>query len=126
MQLLKQKKLIGEWKYKTTRTIDSIAKDCKFDEERGIGIPKKWKDNKERPLFVDSIIYYLRKAKEDKNIDDFILYTTKDRIVQDKEYITKNEKRNKNTKEKVMGKTTKAKTKQRKNPTIEKISIIIK
>lgn len=124
MQLLKEKKIVGQWKYKTTRTIDSIAKDCKFDDERGIGIPKEWKDNKEKPLFVDSIIYYLRKAKEDKNIEDFILYTTKDRIVKDEDYITKNEKRQQKTKDKIKGKTTKSK--QRKNPSIEKISIIIK
>lgn len=124
MQLLKEKKIVGQWKYKTTRTIDSIAKDCKFDDERGIGIPKEWKDNKEKPLFVDSIIYYLRKAKEDKNIEDFVLYTTKDRIVKDEDYITKNEKRQQKTKDKIKGKTTKSK--QRKNPSIEKISIIIK
>ena len=120
----KEKKLVGFWKYKTTRTIDSIAKDCKFDEERGIGIPKEWKHNKERPLFVDSIIHYLRKAKEDKNIDDFILYTTKDKIVKDEDYITINEKRSQKTKDKIRGKETKKK--QTKNPSIEKISIIIK
>lgn len=126
MQILKtkEKKLIGQWKFKATRTIDSIAKDCKFDEERGIGVPKIWKHNKERPLFVDSIVYYLRKAKEDNNIDDFVLYTTKDRIVKDEDYITKNEKRQQKTKDKIRGKATK--TKQRKNPSIEKISIIIK
>ena len=124
MQLLKEKKLIGQWKYKTTRTIDSIAKDCKFDEERGIGVQKEWKNKKERPRFCDSIIDYLRKAKEDKNIDDFILYTSKDKIVKDEDYITENEKRSQKTKDKIRGKATK--TKQSKNPTIEKISIIIK
>ena len=127
MQLLKEKKLIGQWKYKTTRTIDSIAKDCKFDEERGIGIPKEWKNDKERPRFCDSIIDYLRKAKEDKNIDDFILYTKKDKqdkIVKDEDYITENEKRSQKTKDKIRGKATK--TKPKRNPTIEKISIIIK
>ena len=124
MQLLKEKKLIGQWKYKTTRTIDSIAKDCKFDEERGVGDIKEWKNNKERPRFVDSIVEYLKKAKKDKNIDDYILYTTKDKIVKNESYITENEKRNQKNKNKVMGKNTKKK--QTKNPTIEKISIIIK
>lgn len=124
MQLLKEKKLIGQWKFKTTRTIDSIAKDCKFDEERGIGTPKEWKNDKERPRFCDSIIDYLRKAKEDKNIDDFILYTTKDKVVKNEDYITENEKRSQKTKDKIRGKKTKTKTKR--NPTIEKISIIIK
>lgn len=119
-----QKNFRGEWKFKATRTIDSIAKDCKFDEERGIGIPKTWKHNKERPLFVDSIVHYLRKAKEDNNIDDFILYTTKDKVVKNEDYITINEKRTQKTKDKIRGKETKKK--QTKNPSIEKISIIIK
>jgi hypothetical protein len=124
MQLLKEKKIVGQWRYKATRTIDSIAKDCKFDEERGIGLPKQWQNKMERPRFCDSIIDYLRKAKEDKNIVDFILYTTKDKIVKDEDYITENEKRRQKTKDKIKGKTTK--TKQKRNPTIEKISIIIK
>lgn len=126
MQILKtkEKKLIGQWKFKATRTIDSIAKDCKFDEERGIGIPKQWKHNKEKLRFIDSIVDYLRKAKEDKNIDDFILYTSKDKVVKNEDYITENEKRSQKTKDKIRGKKTK--TKQTKNPTIEKISVIIK
>jgi hypothetical protein len=66
----------------------------------------------------------LRKAKEDKNIDDFILYTTKDKVVKNEDYITENEKRSQKTKDKIRGKKTKTKTKR--NPTIEKISIIIK
>ena len=105
-------------------SIDSIAKDCKFDEERGIGTPKEWKHNREKLRFVDSIIDYLRKAREDKNIDDFILYTSKDKIVKDEDYITENEKRQQKTKDKVRGKQTKRK--QTKNESIEKISIIIK
>ena len=125
MQMRKEgKKLVGSWKYKITRTIDSIAKDCKFDEERGIGTPKEWKHNREKLRFVDSIIDYLRKAREDKNIDDFILYTSKDKIVKDEDYITENEKRQQKTKDKVRGKQTKRK--QTKNESIEKISIIIK
>lgn len=117
-----------EWnffaRYKATRTIDSIARDCKFDEERGIGVPKEWKNNKERPRFVDSIVEYLRKAKDDKNIDDFILYTTKDKVVKNEDYITENEKRSQKTRDKIRGKENKKK--QSKNPSIEKISIIIK
>lgn len=123
MQLRKKKELVGSWKYKITRTIDSIAKDCKFDEEREIGVPKIWKD-KERPRFVGAIVDYLRKAKENKNIDDFILYTTKDKIVKNEEYITEQDKRQQKTKDKIRGKTSKPKKKN--NEIIEKISIIIK
>ena len=124
ISLIRQKKFFGSPRYRATRTIDSIAKDCKLDNERGIGVPKKWKHNKEKLRFIDSIIEYLRKAKEDKNIDNFILYTTKNKIVKNEKYITENEKRSQKTKDKLKGKPTK--TRQTKNPTIEKISIIIK
>jgi hypothetical protein len=77
-----------------------------------------------RRYFIDSIIDYLRKAKEDKNIDDFILYTTKDKIVKNEEYITEQDKRQQKTKDKIRGKTSKSKKKN--NEIIEKISIIIK
>lgn len=123
MILLKQKKIVGKWKYKIVRTIDSLAKDCKFDNERTIGTEKKWKNTKERPRFVDSIVTFLRKAKEGGTISDFELYTDKEKKIKNEDYITENEIRHENTKNKTKGKDTIKKGK--KNPSIYKVSIII-
>ena len=48
----------------------------------------------------------------------------KEKKIKNEDYITENEKRSQKTKDKIRGKKTK--TKQTKNPTIEKISVIIK
>lgn len=122
--LTKQKKLVGQWKYIAIRNIDSLAYEMEFDNERPINTEKQWKNKMEKPRFIDSIVEYLRKAKEDKIIEDFQLYTEKEKIIKDEDYITEGQQRKQKQKAKMKGIEKKPK-KQKKNPPIYKIGIIM-
>ena len=123
--LLKEKKIVGEWRYIIIKTIDSIAKDCNFDNKRPIGEDKNL-TGKEKTRFIDSIIEYLRKAKEDKNILDFNLYTDKDKIIKEENYITEGQQRKIRNKKKRTGTFKEGQRKvTKRNPSIYKIGIII-
>ena len=123
--LLKEKKLVGNWRYIISRTIDSIAKDCYFDEKRPLDSEKNLK-GKERTRFIDSIVEYLRKAKEDKNILDFVLYTDKEKTIKEETYITEGQQRKARIKKKQKGTFKEGqRTITKRNPSIYKISIII-
>lgn len=123
--LLKEKKLVGSWRYQITRKIDSIAEDCYFDDKRPIGKEKEL-TGKERTRFIDSIVEYLRKAKEDKNILDFVLYTDKEKTIKEETYITEGQQRKERIKKKQKGTFKEGQRKvTKRNPSIYKIAIII-
>ena len=125
MKLLKEHKIVGSWRYQITRTIDSIAKDCNFDDKRPIDSEKNL-TGKERTRFIDTIVEYLRKAKEDKNILDFILYSDKEKIVKEETYITEGQQRKERIKKKQKGTFKEGQRKvTKRNPSIYKITIII-
>lgn len=111
----KNKKLTGYWKYSTRRTIDSLIYDCQF--ANGKTQTKKNLDSKTRSRFIDSVITFLRESKKTeyaKNtyIKDFILYDKNGKIVKDSNYITEKQKKIK-------------KKSNKRNPSIDKIDIII-
>ncbi len=121
-----KKNLVGKWKYRATRTIDSLAYEMKFDNDRTINTEKEWKNNKEKPRFIDSIVEYLRQAKQSGIIDDFQLYTDKEKIIKEEDYITEGQQRNERTKKKMKGTFDPNQRKiSKRNPSIYKISIII-
>lgn len=121
-----KKNLVGKWKYRATRTIDSLAYEMKFDNDRTINTEKEWKNNKEKPRFIDSIVEYLRQAKHSGIIDDFNLYTDKEKVIKEEDYITEGQQRNERTKKKMKGTFDPNKRKiSKRNPSIYKISIII-
>ena len=122
---IKNKEIVGKWKYQAIRTIDSLAQEMKFDDERTIGTEKEWKNKMEKTRFIDSIVDYLRKAKEDKIISDFKLYSDKEKVFNEEDYITENDRRRQKTKEKIKGIKKDKTTKQKKNPSVYKIAIII-
>ena len=122
---IKNKEIVGKWKYQAIRTIDSLAKEMKFDDKRTIGTEKEWKNKMEKTRFIDSIVDYLRKAKEDKIISDFKLYSDKEKVFNEEDYITENDRRRQKTKEKIKGIKKDKTTKQKKNPSVYKIAIII-
>ena len=97
----------------------------KFDDKRTIGTEKEWKNKMEKTRFIDSIVDYLRKAKEDKIISDFKLYSDKEKVFNEEDYITENDRRRQKTKEKIKGIKKDKTTKQKKNPSVYKIAIII-
>lgn len=121
---IKKKDIVGKWKFQAIRTIDSLAYEMKFDNERPINTEKQWKNKMEKPRFIDSIVEYLRQAKEDNIIEDFQLYTEKEEVIKEENYITEGQQRKKKQREKIKGTSTKPK-KQKKNPPIYKIGIII-
>ena len=122
---IKNKEIVGKWKYQAIRTIDSLAQEMKFDDKRTIGTEKEWKNKMEKTRFIDSIVDYLRKAKEDKIISDFKLYSDKEKVFNEEDYITENDRRRQKTKEKIKGIKKDKTTKQKKNPSVYKIAIII-
>lgn len=122
---IKNKEIVGKWKYQAIRTIDSLAQEMKFDDTRTIGTEKEWKNKMEKTRFIDSIVDYLRKAKEDKIISDFKLYSDKEKVFNEENYITENGRRRQKTKEKIKGIKKDKTTKQKKNPSVYKIAIII-
>ena len=111
----------GYWKYIARRTIDSMIKDCKFTTQNGEilnAYNEKTIDRKTYSRFIDSVITFLRYSKDisygqDKYIKDFILYDKQGKIVKDSDYTTENE-RQKQEKKKI-----------KRNPSIDKIDIII-
>ena len=111
----------GYWKYIARRTIDSMIKDCKFTTTNGEilnAYNEKTIDRKTYSRFIDSVITFLRYSKDisygqDKYIKDFILYDKQGKIVKDSDYTTENE-RQKQEKKKI-----------KRNPSIDKIDIII-
>lgn len=114
-------KLRGYWKYYTRRTIDSMIKDCKFTMTNGEilnAYDEKTIDRKTYSRFIDSVITFLRYSKDiqygqDKYIKDFILYDKQGKIIKESEYITENERQKLKRK------------KVKRNPSVDKIDIII-
>lgn len=101
------KKLKGYWAYKTRRTIDSLIKDCKFviNKKGGQRIilkegEEKSLDTKTKQRFIDSIIKFLRESKnipyteKGTYIKDFVLYNNKDKIIDEEDYFTEDDKKN--------------------------------
>lgn len=118
--------IVGKWKFRATRTIDSLAYEMKFDNERTINTEKEWKNNKEKPRFIDSIVEYLRQAKQSNIIDDFLLYTDKEKVIKEEDYITEGQQRNERIKKKMKGTFDPSKRQiSKRNPSIYKIAIII-
>ena len=98
-----------------------MIKDCKFTTQSGEilnAYNEKTIDRKTYSRFIDSVITFLRYSKDisygqDKYIKDFILYDKQGKIVKDSDYTTENE-RQKQEKKKI-----------KRNPSIDKIDIII-
>lgn len=119
----------GYWKYYARRTIDSLITDCKFTKKSGEilnAYNEKTIDRKTYSRFIDSVITFLRYSKDisyaqGKYIKDFILYDKQGNIINEKKYLTEAEK----SKMKELAKRRHKEISFPKNPSIDKIDIII-
>lgn len=131
---IKEGKLQGFWRYSSTRKIESLFQEWLEIYKRNEKVKRKMKDDEELILskdyirktrlnFIDSLVTFLREAreidwKEKKWLESFVLYDPKGEEIEDSDFITEKEKS-------IYKKQQKKQIKTPKNASIDKIKISI-